>query len=41
MIGNYEPNTKGVMRLMSEQVKFTANEMRIRIGKDLVVDIIE
>ena len=29
------------MRLMREQVKFIANEMRIRIGKDLVVDIIE
>ena len=29
------------MDLMSQQVKFTANEMKIRIGKDLVVDIIE
>jgi hypothetical protein len=29
------------MKLMSEQVKFTANEMRVRIGKDLVVKIIK
>jgi hypothetical protein len=29
------------MTLMRNSVRFTANEMRIRIGKDLVVEIID
>jgi hypothetical protein len=41
MIGKKQDEEDHVMTLMRSAVRFTANEMRIRIGKDLVVEIID
>ncbi len=41
MLGEYQLKNTNIIDLMKSQVQFTADEMRVRIGKDLVVNILD